>query len=81
MIHKFKIQQQYSDVFVVGIDVEKGEITYEVRKKETGLRLEPDKTEKILVDGDKAYYANRYMDIKLFAHINAVLNGSPTKCN
>lgn len=49
MLHLFKVPSATADLFIS--DLNKDEITYSVRDKETGTLLEPVKTSKFVVQG------------------------------
>jgi len=76
MTHLFKVQLQHSDMFVRGIDLEKGTITYQIRDKNTGQSMESETTTPFIineVEQKVEFSGGRYLAIGLAALINQVL--------
>lgn len=71
----FKWPNKYADVFITMIDLDKEEVQYTVRDKDTGILVEPSKKSKFIVSASNGmvYFDARECPINLFQHIHNVL--------
>ncbi|KKL99824.1 hypothetical protein LCGC14_1810570 [marine sediment metagenome] len=63
----FKIELEFSDLFVSSIDISGLVICYSVRDKETGKMIEEKHTSKMEEFEGKFYFDNRFINVA-FAH-------------
>ena len=71
----FKWPNKFADVFVISINLEKEEIQYTVRDKDTGVLVEPLRTAKFIVNevSGMVHFDARECPARLFQHIYDVL--------
>lgn len=75
MTHIYKWTNKFADVFISSINLEREEVSYTVRDKETGVLVEPLRKAKFIVNepGKLVHFDAREMPIDLFSHIYQVL--------
>jgi hypothetical protein len=72
MKHIFKIPYEKSDIFICEIDLDEGEMIYDVREKETGKLLQS-RTTKFEFSHDNVYFDGLYLTQDLFKIVYTTL--------
>jgi hypothetical protein len=74
MIHVVKVPLEKADLFIHLFNEDKRLLTYEIRDKETGVRLEPKRTSNYEIKEGKLMFDMRYITLELGNYINKLLN-------
>lgn len=72
-MHVFKLELEYSDIFIYDLDLPNKTITYEVRDKDEGKLMEPRCQSKLQFTEDKILFDHRHITKPLAAYIVAIL--------